>query len=468
MYDLIPANLEVSVSSHQFAYAQKRRSTRLDQAIRIEVQGVGALREPYQEEVSTLSVSCHGCSYQSKHEVLQGEFVILDVKPPDQGSLGYSGRARVKWVQKLEVKDRSFRVAVELENAGNIWGIAAPPEDWFPPQLSHAAGPQRELRVVPYKEQQLEPTPEGRSGQVSIERSDTNAPCMPSLAQLMVGIGDQIQIMASEAATAALIKEKNRVLDEFRGQLRQEAVKTVQAVITASKEDISRRALKELSEAHEAGVRANYQQWAKTIEQDLNGARQHMMAQGKDVSQRIDGMAVSTIERVQRSMETARSEAADRFVSRLRDQVAPLLAETKGALEALAASEIRFKKETQAIGAGLEAQLEKIAHVSIAKAQDELDKASIVAATMTNESLVKLSQSYEKAARENMELLLASIGTSMNKVLEQRTAEISHEFSTALQSYAQNYLEFIGKSIADVPRKLVGEKNVNPAPNPRK
>lgn len=455
------------MSSHQFAYAQKRRSTRLDQAIRIEVQGVGALREPYQEEVSTLSVSCHGCSYQSKHEVLQGEFVILDVKPPEQGSSGYSGRARVKWVQKLEVKDRSFRVAVELENAGNIWGIAAPPEDWFPAQLSNAAGPQRELRVVPHKEQQLATTSEERSGQVSIERSD-NSPSMPSLAQLMVGLGDQIQIMASEAATAALIKEKNRVLDEFRGQLRQEAVKTVQAVITSSKEDISRRALKELNEAHEAGVRANYQQWAKKIEQDLNGARQHMMAQGKDVSQRIDGMAVSAIERVQRSMETARSEAADRFVSRLRDQVAPLLAETKGALEALAASEIRFKKETQAIGAGLEAQLEKIANVSIAKAQDELDKASIVAATMTNDSLVKLSQSFERAARENMEVLLASIGTSVNKILEQRTVEISREFSNALQSYAQNYLEFIGKSIAEVPRKAVGEKNVNPAPKPQK
>ena len=70
------------MSTHQLAYPQKRRSTRIDQAIPVVVQGIGALRQPFQEQVSTLSISCHGCSYQSKHEVIQGETVFLDIKPP--------------------------------------------------------------------------------------------------------------------------------------------------------------------------------------------------------------------------------------------------------------------------------------------------------------------------------------------------------------------------------------------------
>ena len=41
------------------------------------------MREPYQEQVSTLSISCHGCTYQSKHEVIQGETVYLDIKPAE-------------------------------------------------------------------------------------------------------------------------------------------------------------------------------------------------------------------------------------------------------------------------------------------------------------------------------------------------------------------------------------------------
>src|SRR5580692_6748213 len=145
-YHFIPAPFrsiprEESVSSHQFAYPQKRRSTRIGQAIPLLVQGVGALREPYQEQVSTLSISCHGCAYQSKHEVIQGETVYLDIKPPATGAAGCSSKARVKWAQKLNGKDRIFQIAVELENAGNVWGIDSPPADWFPTKYSEAAEP---------------------------------------------------------------------------------------------------------------------------------------------------------------------------------------------------------------------------------------------------------------------------------------------------------------------------------------
>ena len=144
------------VLSHHVAYPQKRRSTRIDQAIPVLVQGVGALREPYQEQVSTLTISCHGCTYQSKHEVIQGEIVYLDIKLPVNGSEGCSSKARVKWTQKLGSRERGFQIAVELESAGNIWGIASPPEDWFPLQISagdESAAPGRELKVVARKEQ---------------------------------------------------------------------------------------------------------------------------------------------------------------------------------------------------------------------------------------------------------------------------------------------------------------------------
>src|SRR5215469_4398291 len=124
--------------SSQLAYAQKRRSTRLEQAIPLTVQGVGALREPYQEQVATTSVSCHGCSYLSKNEVIQGETVYIDL-PANKGAAGTSSRARVKWVQKTNNKDRAYQIAVELDIAGNIWGIPAPPEDWFAIQAPKAA-----------------------------------------------------------------------------------------------------------------------------------------------------------------------------------------------------------------------------------------------------------------------------------------------------------------------------------------
>ena len=448
------------MSSHTFAPAHQRRSTRIEKAMPILVQGVGAMREPYQEQVSTQTISCHGCTYQTKHEVIQGETVFLDIKPLNHGSVGYSSRARVKWVQKLGSKDRAFQVAVELEVAGNIWGVVSPPADWIPAKMPEAMEPAisgRELRVVTRKDQQAVTTQEAGSDRAShSEGKDAAASPIAPLTQLMVGLGEQIQAMASEAASAALIKEKSRLLEEFRAQLRDEAIKTIQSAISASKEVIARQALKELSDAQEAGARNTYAVWMKKVEQDMESARQHVLTQGKEVSQRLDGMAVSTIERVQRNMETTRTEAVDRFVSRLRDQVEPMLVEAKDSIQKLEASGTSFKKESEAIYAGLENHLEFSANASLAKAQEELEKNSTAIAAKTNETLLKLYQDFGKAAQNNVETLLASIGSQMTKILQEKAAEVSREFSAGLEGYTRNFLESIGKSIAEIPRNMPG------------
>jgi len=446
------------VSSHQFAYAQKRRSTRINQAIPLVVQGVGAMREPYHEEVSTLSISCHGCTYQSKHEVIQGETVFLDIKQPANGSSACSSKAQVKWAQKLGAgKDRVFQIAVELEIAGNVWGVTPPPADWFPvqvPELTEAAATSRELKVVTRKEQQtMAAASSGTSLAATSDRSEASKAVAP-LAQLMVGLGEQIQNMASEAAAAALVKEKSRLLDEFRAQLREESVRTIQSAIAASKEVIVRQAMKELNEAHEAGARSNYAHWMKKVQQDMESARLHVMDQGKEMSQRLDAMAASTIERVQRNMETSRSEAVDRFVARLRDQVVPMLAEAKDSLQKLQGAEIALRKESEAIFAGLESQLAFSTNVILAKSQEDLEKNSAAIAASATEALQKLSQDFESRARESSSLLLTATGTQAAKSLQEKATQASNEFSAGIAEYTRNYLESISKSIAEIPQKL--------------
>jgi len=487
------------VSSGQVAYAQKRRSTRIDQAVPLAVQGLGAYREPYQEQVSTLSISCHGCAYQSKYEVIQGEVVYLDVRSSQEGSSHGSNRAKVKWVQNLGAKG-GFQVAVELEVAGNIWGIATPPEDWFPARVNIASDTSnsgRELHVVGRTEQQssgglhaspeafsvkvapapssgglqaspetfrvkverapLAVSPNAESGQISpLLRNDTLSSPLSSLSQLMTGLGEQIHVMASEAAKTALAEQKSRFLDEFRLQLREEAVKAMQSLMLASKADFTELALRELNEANEAGARTKYAHWTKKIEQDMESARQHMMIQAKEVNQSLDSMAASTIERVQRSMETSRSEAVDRFVSRLRDQIAPMFVEARETLQSLTASETLFKIESQTIYAGLESQIETSANARLTKVRNELDNNSTAIAARTSETLLKLSQDLEKAAREHLQSLLVSMGSQVTKTLEERTAEISREFSVRLEGYTRSYLEFIGKSIAEIPKNSPG------------
>ncbi len=446
------------MSSHLAAHTLKRRSKRIEEAIPIVVHGVGSLREPYQEQVSTLLISCHGCSYQSKHEVLQGETVYLDIKPQDGGSVACSTRAQVKCVQRLPVKERAFHIAVELEVAGNIWGISSPPADWFPHQLPEAIEPAvsgRELKLVTRKEPQAAPEP-GRAHEQTTQLAKSEAPTapIPPLAQLMVGVGEQIQAMASEAAAAALAKDKGRLLDEFRAQLRDEAIKTIQSVISASKEVIVHQGMKELRAAQEAGARNSHALWRKQIEQDMETARKHLLGQGKEMSERMDAMALSTIKRVESEVEATRSQAVDHFVARIRDQVAPMLDVARDSLQRLEGAETALRKESEAIFAGIENQLAYTTNEGMARALEDLEKAAAAHTARTNQNLFQLYQTFEKAAQENVELLLASLGSQMTAILHEKADEVSREFSSGLEDYTRNYLESIGKSIAEIPRNV--------------
>src|SRR5580700_2661183 len=112
------------------AHRPARRSTRLSEAVLMRVEGVDSYRGPYSEEVSTVSVSAHGCKYFSKHQVLSNALVILEMKNGKADTKPVSARGRVKWVAGLQ--GGVFETAVELEDPGNVWGVAAPPKDWLP------------------------------------------------------------------------------------------------------------------------------------------------------------------------------------------------------------------------------------------------------------------------------------------------------------------------------------------------
>ena len=155
------------MSTNQVAYAQKRRSSRIEKAIPLAVQGVDASHAPFQEEVATLTISCHGCSCQMRHEVLPGAMLVLDMRQSGNGHSEFPTRARVKWIEKLHTySDPAYGVAVEFESAGNIWGLASPPEDWLSVRASKEAAPPnpgRELRISYEDRTAIRPDPERRN-----------------------------------------------------------------------------------------------------------------------------------------------------------------------------------------------------------------------------------------------------------------------------------------------------------------
>ena len=70
---------------------RKRRSTRIVQAVPLQVTGVDALGRPFMERTSSLILNCHGCRYQSKHYVLKNMWVKLEVPNPQEGETAAHG-----------------------------------------------------------------------------------------------------------------------------------------------------------------------------------------------------------------------------------------------------------------------------------------------------------------------------------------------------------------------------------------
>jgi hypothetical protein len=435
------------VSSSQVANAPKRRSSRISKAIMLAVQSVDASHAIYREEVTTTSISCHGCTYKMRHEPRPGDIMVLDTGSGAKGHSGFPSRARVKSIQRLNTPNApTYNVGVELEIAGNIWGISSPPADWFPRQsgnLVDSASHGRELRLVARTEpQRALARTEPATPVPVLKKSEAAAVLSPWFTNLMNGLSNQVQIAVSEIAAMTLANERQRLLDEFRFQIQNEATGTIEHVIATSKDELARRALKVLNEGAQAIVKNSQGSFVGAIERHMENAQQN-----------LDTMATGTVERVQRDLETSRTQATERFVLRVREQVAPVMEEARADFQKLVASQKVFKQESQAIYRQVTDQLESDANARLLKTHDQLSKNSTSVVNECNQKMLELSQAFQKIARDSAEDMVVSATVEGNKNLEERAAEISRHFADQLEGHVRTYLEFIGESIKEFPKK---------------
>jgi curved DNA-binding protein CbpA len=108
----------------------KRRSTRIRKAVPLKVNGRDTAGQPFQEETATLELGFQGCRYFSNHRVRENTWLTLEIPGQSQGGKPLRLRARVAWTRSARWLPGVFQIGVELESPGNVWGVAAPPENW--------------------------------------------------------------------------------------------------------------------------------------------------------------------------------------------------------------------------------------------------------------------------------------------------------------------------------------------------
>src|ERR1700730_14187643 len=272
--------------------------------------------------------------------------------------------------------------------------------------------------------------------------SQLDASLSPFLTHLMAGLSEQVKVMTTEAAATAVEKEKERILNEFRVILQDEATKILERVMVSSKEELASRTLKELNETSEAAVQQKLERWLKTIEQD---------------AQRVTAA-------IQHNMDSSRRE----MVERVRSQAAPVLGEAQAALQKLQTLKDELKVNLVTMCKQFEEFLQESGDKSTAQMQAKIVEAekqfennvnaraaaADAAATESNsQALLKLSQDCQHTAENQLSSLAATAEQTASAVKD--SAEISRQSLSEMEALVRSRIESIGESLVNIARKEV-------------
>jgi len=460
------------------AHRPARRSTRLSEAVLMRVEGVDSYRGPYSEEVSTVSVSAHGCKYFSKHQVLSNALVILEMKNGKADTKPVSARGRVKWVAGLQ--GGVFETAVELEDPGNVWGIATPPKDWLP-----FCGP-RTIEIdtsksKPFAVPRLEPvapaavvrekapsTGENRAvGSSGIESGvrQTIASATRPVGQLMGDFQQQMEAMLGEVATAAVREKTTAMLDDIHSKLRLEAKDILAETTAAEAGPWIEQALKQMKISGQDTAQKMHAQWMKKVELDLATSLQQIEVRRQEVEELSRNLAANSLQKVESVLEASRKDGVDRIVARLKEQVAPVVEETRKA-----AAELTRRKEEieKLIGQSLEAtkvrmgeecakfdkQFETVLRSRIEAARQEMERAGMAATDLALNNLRITSQQHQERAQAQLREQLNGVSESVVREVGDQAAEASRQFTGEMKKQSREHLEFVSGAISELAKGI--------------
>jgi hypothetical protein len=473
-----------------------RRSSRLDQAIPVTVMGIDSWRGPYREQVSTITISAHGCKYESKYQVMNDSLVILELSNGNSTEPPVSTRARVKWAKRLPTGGDLFQTAIELEEPGNVWGLPAPPKDWLPFCGSKDGDAAAKLKLVPAPKPApsdsasvsgsnggakasaaapalAEKYAKGKPAQEQKHEQKQQAPvAAPSMSKpmglLMGEFQQQMERMLSEAATAA-VRER---ATELRTELRDDTRKYLAEVIKAQAGPWVEKSLAQLNRAIEESSRSIHAHWNKRIEADLRAAAEQVETRNRELEQRAETLSTSAAERLQRVMETTRREEVDRFVARLKEQLAPLL----DSAQKIATQLLQQKNETEKVAqqtqkavqesleqsaarveetaSRLEERFEKAIEARFTAAQEELGRAGKAASEAALNSLRESSESYALHAQTDLRTQLEPVAAHFASGLEEKAVAVQKQFAEEIEEYSRSHFEYVGGAFAELARGL--------------
>ncbi len=416
----------------------KRRSMRIVQAVPLVITGVDALGRPFQERSSTLAINCHGGRYQSKHYVLKNMWVTLEVPHPQSGVAPRRVRGRVTWIQRPRTVRELFQVAVELENPGNIWGIAFPPPDWFPFDESARSDSDVEaipLEAVPEISEEETPAPAETLDNLRVlplPGADASLTLARQVARLMVEAKQQIQAAVREATARAVEAETRPLLGAVESQLRESARRAVQEATATQAEQLAKSALERAGQASQELLQSLRDAWNHESEQRIDAAAHEFLARLGKLEQARGSAFEQQLENSLREND-AQLQRRDAELSASRERVEGL-----------------FSKLDQELDRNIASARQRIESLLEAKAHEVFSRLAELeqAAQRATDDFVGAASAVQQASRARMEADRAAAAASWQDTLEHSIEDAARRTAERLSQQTESAASLLEGELA--------------------
>lgn len=433
-----------------------RRSTRVNKAVQLAVEGVDSFRGPYHEEVSTLTLNAHGCLYESNHEVLNNAFVVLQLNGKD--SKPVSARGHVKWTQRPVQSGGLHLTAIELDSPGNIWGIDSPPGDWLPFCGPRSAEPESKPKSVAVLRPEGAPLAKEERGKGA---ASSPQPSGERVGQLIGGFQQQMEAMLSGAAEAVVREKATVLLNGMRAGLREEAERIIGEVITSQSGQWIDKSLRHLNQAGERSAQARHAEWTKKIEADLKEALNVVETRHRELQEVSTTLTTMAQGRLQGFLDSSRKDAVDRIVARLKQESAPViehargviadLTKRQGELETLCRQSVeQSMARVEETAARLEKQFETSVQERLDNARKEIERIAQAAADSALQAVQAAAKQEETETQARLHGALEPVAESTIAALKEKAAEISRQFAGEMSRHSRSHLEFVSGAISQL------------------
>jgi hypothetical protein len=410
--------------------AQKRRSTRIAQAVPISVAGVDALGQPFKERTTTVMVNCHGCKYQSKHYVPKNSVVTLEIPRMEPAFPPRIITGHVVWVQRPRTVRELFQIGLEFETAGNVWGIAFPPEDWVPCEDEKAAAenaaPSEEVDIDVEVENN-EPAVAGASGPAANEfpspielPASSAAPTLAAAGSAPSAAGEaKIHVMPSppmppHEAQAAIARQMAQIVAEAKEgldkTLRRGALEAINEEMAVVRQQLDSQMHETVERAIKASMeRISESEVKKLVQQVANKAA----AIVEEARQASEAQVAQIDARVREAVKQATTEAAEQAANRATSQMAAASEEMRKAAEAnLQSVEDRTRKAAQeavAQASAITEEARRAAEADLRAAEENIRKTAEDAARLAANRAIQqtVSQDLKQAVEEVVQRIIA-------------------------------------------------------------